>query len=392
MAIDTTECRFLQIRIFWHGWMKRLIALVLLALLMSCGGSGSGSTASFSVISSGITLNPEGATPLAAEVEIETDIPTSLELSVDDGVDSWEVIFPGHSTRHSVPVLGLKPNASYLIVATIKQQFHKAINSEVSFSIVTDPLPENFPRIEVHEAMPEYMEPGYFLLDRIGLYTIILDNYGDVVWYANVGGQGMAQLTDGSLFYRTLEKFTAIDMLGRTVRSINHGSNLFHHEAFLTVDGTILTLGHEPYTVEGYPTSQTDPEAPLQTAVIQADPVFEIDENGGIIGKWEPMEILDPTRIGYGSLNSAPLGFDWGHSNAVFHDIRDDLLIVSIRHQDAVIKFSRKNGELIWILANHDNWPSHLQSYLFNTGWLTICMAISSTCANGYFCRHHHVA
>jgi arylsulfate sulfotransferase len=37
---------------------------------------------------------------------------------------------------------------------------------------------------------------------------------------------------------------------------------------------------------------------------------------------------------------------------------------VSLRHQEAVISFSRASGELNWILGSHDNWAPPWQSFL----------------------------
>jgi len=39
---------------------------------------------------------------------------------------------------------------------------------------------------------------------------------------------------------------------------------------------------------------------------------------------------------------------------------------VSVRHQDAVIKFSRETGNLQWILGPHDNWPPEYQPFLLH--------------------------
>ena len=44
----------------------------------------------------------------------------------------------------------------------------------------------------------------------------------------------------------------------------------------------------------------------------------------------------------------------------------DDSILVSVRHQDAVIKFSRATGELIWILGNHHGWPPELEPFLLH--------------------------
>jgi arylsulfate sulfotransferase len=48
----------------------------------------------------------------------------------------------------------------------------------------------------------------------------------------------------------------------------------------------------------------------------------------------------------------------------VDYDPSDDSIIVSVRHQDAIVKFSRSTGQLKWILATHENWPVELQPFL----------------------------
>ena len=98
--------------------------------------------------------------------------------------------------------------------------------------------------------------------------------------------------------------------------------------------------------------------------------------DGTIINQWSLLDLLDPYKIGYDSLG----GFwnttfpeieggtrDWAHANAVIHDPSDDSIIVSLRHQDAVVKFSRQTGQIVWILGTHDNWdPVQFGSFLLN--------------------------
>ncbi len=77
--------------------------------------------------------------------------------------------------------------------------------------------------------------------------------------------------------------------------------------------------------------------------------------------------MLDTTRIGYNSLTKRPvgsLGYDWAHVNAVINDPRDDSIIISLRQQDALVKFSRSTGDLKWILGPHANWSSKFQPFL----------------------------
>ena len=62
--------------------------------------------------------------------------------------------------------------------------------------------------------------------------------------------------------------------------------------------------------------------------------------------------MLDPRRITYlgGKIGTV---WDSEHANAVIEDPRDDSLIVSMRAQNAVIKFSRATGQL-----EVDSWPA----------------------------------
>jgi arylsulfate sulfotransferase len=52
------------------------------------------------------------------------------------------------------------------------------------------------------------------------------------------------------------------------------------------------------------------------------------------------------------------------HANAVIEDTNDNSIVVSLRNQNAVFKFSRSTGQLDWILGPHANWGTNWQQYL----------------------------
>ena len=131
-------------------------------------------------------------------------------------------------------------------------------------------------------------------------------------------------------------------------------------------NGTYLSLSRESVQVPEFPTSETDPDAPRAEAAVRDEPVVEFLPDGTLRNEWFLTDMIDPTRIGYGSLNSSPLGYDWAHTNAVIYDPTDDSIITSARHQDAVVKFSRSTGDLVWILAPHDNWSPEFQPFLLH--------------------------
>lgn len=176
-----------------------------------------------------------------------------------------------------------------------------------------------------------------------------------------------------------------IDMLGNvvqqwhavgTTKEVPEGSvpvdvDSLHHEIFEMPSGNLLALGSELRIFENYPTSDSDPEAARGRASVIGDTIVEFSRDGTVVREWKLLDLLDPYRIGYGSLaggywtsryedliedvEQAPIR-DWSHSNAVVYDPSDDSYIVSVRHQDAVIKVSRETGELVWILGPPHHW------------------------------------
>ena len=305
---------------------------------------------------------------------------------MDDGNESWTVTFPTSRTNHVQPVLGLISNTGYTITTSVTDQLGHEIAVESTFNILTAPLPVDFPIVDIKTSIPELMEPGFVLLDRfsrgrdadpdLNLYSIIFDENGDVVWYSKLGTRPMVRFDNGNLFYPSGESlpsqdvdaadFVELDKLGNIVGLIKTEADQIHHDLFSTTHHTFLSLVRDVREVDNYPTSETDPDAPRQSATLEFSPVVEFDSDGSLINQWNPIDILDQLRIGFGSTRQTSLGLDWGHANAVFHDARDDTIVVSLRQQDAVIKFSRATGELVWILGNHQNWSPLFQPYLLS--------------------------
>jgi hypothetical protein len=85
--------------------------------------------------------------------------------------------------------------------------------------------------------------------------------------------------------------------------------------------------------VAGFPTSATVPNAPTQTATVDADSVIEMSSaNDALLNNWSLFNTLDPVRVTYLTF-AAPssLGVDWGHANAVIEDPRRRIGITSQR-------------------------------------------------------------
>lgn len=311
--------------------------------------------------------------PLAGLLTLSTDVDSRVSVMVNDGTRIWQRSFHDYRKEHSVPLLGFKPDRTSLIFVTITDKRRNTVSAE-PLIFVTDPLPANFPKSVLLTNQPNRMEPGYTLFrvqNRNGLkaYLTIVDDFGEVVWYSGVpSAADVRQLENGNLLVPLATGLVEVNMLGNTVRTLRPPAGLpvNIHDGVPTDHGTILYLSDGSRVLTNFPTSATDPNAPLRTASVLYNKVVEISAaDGSWVKTWSPIDVLDPYRLTYLTFNFRnALGWDIQHANAVLEDPRDDSLIVSMRHQNAVIKFSRATGQLKWILGPHENWSEDFQQYL----------------------------
>jgi hypothetical protein len=316
-----------------------------------------------------LTMDPNGLTPLAGVVELETDVAVAAQLTITDGLDLWTVRFPSSAQQHYLPVLGLKADRTYSVDVELVPG-----GPAGTVLATTAPLPDGFPVLTTTVSIPAQMEPGYTLMDCLRRstpnlsYTVIVDSWGAVVWYTTRCMRATRQLPNGNLFYRQGSQVIELDLLAneRPRVQLDHPGIGLHHDLFPTPHGTYLSLDRRSVEVDDFPTSETDPRAPTAPATLLDDSVVEFLPDGTLRREWPLVEMLDITRIGYDSLVETANGLDWTHANAVTYRLEDDSIVVSVRHQDAVIKFSRRTGKLQWILGPHDNWSPEFRPLLLD--------------------------
>ncbi|WP_455202550.1 aryl-sulfate sulfotransferase [Kaarinaea lacus] len=367
--------------------LKRLTHLILYASILGCVNAGIANTSPPQFVSPPeIEMDPNLSTPLAGLLRFSTNLPSKVLLDISTGSKSWTIKFDEFKTDHSYTVLGFRPDKTHAIKVHIINRNGQRTTFKQPLTVITDPLPDGFPTFVTIKSQPHLMEPGYTLLDVIpegensefGALIVIVDENGDVVWY-QVGTRytNVRQTDDGNLMFLQGALFVEMDMLGNTVRewkAMGKSSNeineiavatrSFHHEAFPMDNGNFLVLSIEVRRFDNYPTSAWKPGSPTESIMVAGDLIIEFRPDGTIVNEWSLLELLDPYRVSYDSLGKYWDSFfgtktrDWAHANSVIHSPIDDSIIVSIRHQDAVVKFSRKTGELIWILGTHDNWDN----------------------------------
>lgn len=368
-------------------------AALALALLgsASCGGAPA-------AVIRDLTWTPadDPRVPLVLDVRFETDVPTRATVRLDDGERPKTIRFDGRRTQHELLVLGMAADTAYEVTVEVAPDGGPATVS-APWSWHTPALPDWFPPLHVTVCRPERMEPGVTMIpcsrwpasgapDRDRGALVAVDEHGDVVWFfeAPHAISEVRRMSTGNLLYYhgTNGNIVEMDMRGRVVRqwattripgtvvpdgAIPVDASSIHHDVQELPWGNLLALSTELRRFERYPTSEEDPNAPWGPARVVGDVILEIASDGEVVNRWPVLDLLDPLRIGYESLDwgfwaglyenleSEPLR-DWAHVNSLDYDARDHALVVSSYHQDAVFEMDLDTGEIDWILGFPTGW------------------------------------
>lgn len=323
-------------------------------------------------LTSSVTFTKSANAPLTGALAVNTDVPTRVSVSVDDGVETWQRNFFDYNVAHSLPMAGFRPDRTNQMTITLWEKSRASTTLTDAVTFVTSPLPASFPKITLLSVKTGSMEPGYTLFRLVvnnantGYLTIINED-GEVVWYSTLGSShDFRQLSDGNLMMGQTTAFNEVNILGQTLKTYPTaaGFNADAHENLPTERGTILYFSEKSTNVTNFPSSATNSTAPPKDAAVGYDWVLEVSTNtGAVMGQWNLLEMLDPRRISYLTFVKDSFGWDNHHGNALFEDPKDGGIIASLRTQNAVIKFTR-DGQLKWILGTHDNWGPEFQKYL----------------------------
>ena len=137
---------------------------------------------------------------------------------------------------------------------------------------------------------------------------------------------------------------------------------LSHHRVNIFPNGNLLLMSAEVREFPDWPENDRDPDAKRRTARVVGDVILEVSPQGETVNRWALLDLLDPYRLCYGSCShywesrGIAESNDWGHANGVTYDTSDNSILVSLRNQDCIVKFSRDNGKIKWILGDPGNW------------------------------------
>ena len=234
--------------------------------------------------------------------------------------------------------------------------------------------------------------------------TAIIDTTGAIRWYIDYTNlwkpddpwssgvmMGFHQDANGALSWGFGQRYVKYDLMGRQIfnRRLPNAYCDFSH------DMDVAANGHYFLRVASADLRRTD-EKRVRTV---RDIVIEVDGDGNVVDEWRLFDILDPYRSDvikaldqgavclnidpskaghtlsaeelaaqeqsgdFGDIAGVGPGRNWAHVNSVDYDPTDDSIIVSSRHQSAVIKIGR-DKKVKWILGSHQGWKKPFQGAL----------------------------
>ncbi|MBK1964800.1 aryl-sulfate sulfotransferase [Campylobacter novaezeelandiae] len=234
--------------------------------------------------------------------------------------------------------------------------------------------------------------------------VFIIDTKGEIRWYFdndklmdwnNIYNRGIMmgfkQNNDGALTWGFGQRYVKYDVMGREIfnRTLPSSYIDFSH----AMDN--MQNGHYLLRVASANVKRADGKNVRSVR----DVVIEVDQNGNVVDDWRLYDILDPYRSTiikaldqgavclnidankagvtlsdeelakmdennqFGDIAGTGVGRNWAHVNSVDYDPSDDSIIISSRHQSAIVKIGR-DKKIKWILGAHKGWGKKFQQYL----------------------------
>lgn len=311
-------------------------------------------SAGYSFEEPNVIVNPYGNSPLTAVAAFHTDKELGGTVTVKGKDEKNDITGTFEAaTDHLVPIYGLYNGATTEVVLTLED------GTSTTVEVTTEKTDINVGTIETtmsDDSAYDYSNLTFVCSSAGMLYA--LDSAGDIRWYFTDGGVlGVHQLKNGhlmmptsfllkSMYYKA--GLQEIDLSDKIYRQYMIPGGM-HHDFQELPDGNLLVAGDSPdlSTVEDY--------------------VVEIDRESGEV-VWE-LNAAD--LIGKEDGQSASIAtdgsdeIDWFHNNSLWYDEKNDLVLLSARHKDAIIAIHKSDKSLAWILGDPANWNGVDKKYFF---------------------------
>ncbi|EAJ1253829.1 aryl-sulfate sulfotransferase [Campylobacter lari] len=226
--------------------------------------------------------------------------------------------------------------------------------------------------------------------------AFIVDTKGEIRWYLdndklmdknNIYNRGIMmgfrQNSDGALSFGFGQRYVKYDLMGREI------FNRLLPSSYIDFSHSMSQMPNGNYLLRVALANVKRPDGKNVRSV--RDVIVEVDKNGNVVDEWRLFEILVPYRANiikvldqgavclnvdvskagktlsneelakmdtseiFGDIAGTGVGRNWAHVNSVDYDPNDDSIIISSRHQSAIIKIGR-DKKVKWILGAHKGW------------------------------------
>ncbi len=331
-------------------------------------------------------------------------LPAPGKVSIDFGPDNtyglntWQQPTPSpYGGEVSILVAGMRAQTLYHMRAVVDLD-NGASYSDVDQTFTTGTPPGTAP-VTITAPAGQNPQPGIEMFDTAlpheSAQAFATDLQGNVIWtYAYKSGtiedivQPIKMLPNGHFLVLisyassavlngatiqpgTIDAVREIDLAGNTIREITlsnlstalaaKGYNLdlgsFHHDVLALPNGHWILLAslYQSFSnLAGY----------TGTTKVLGDVLIDVNSSGQPVWVWNTFDHLDINRHPY-------LFPDWTHGNALLYSADDHNLILSMRHQNWIIKIDYQDGQgsgkILWRLGEGGDFT--LQNGVDPTDW-----------------------
>ncbi len=301
-----------------------------------------------------VVVNPYLVNPLAAMILFNTSSSVAPKMTIHGKRHSREDIVHTFdaATSHVLPVVGLYEN--FVTKVTIE-----AGSEKKTFEIQSQALPKVARCRNIMTSMDYFGTDLMILTPADKNCAVGYDYKGDIRWLMSTPTMfDIKRLRNGNILtgshrYSRMPYCATglieMTMAGKIVKEYRMPGNS-HHDHWEMRDGNIMAC------TQDYSAGKDTVE----------DMLCLLDrETGMVLQNWDFKDFL-PQEVGKSGSWSH---HDWFHNNALWVDEDKKEIILSGRHQDAIVCFNYEGnngkGELKWIIGDPEGWPEDMQKYFF---------------------------
>jgi arylsulfate sulfotransferase len=336
-------------------------------------------TATVHVIAPGQVSPTANAQVALYSISLAAGANVSVQFGLDKnyGLTTWTQPAPQNGGKVSLFVAGMKANALYHLRGLVQfSDGTQFTDADLSFDTSGAPMsqsaiPPQLPTLTATTTPGMTPQSGVEVLDLVSVgsassspSTVVTDLSGNILWsydprlpgfgadpikllpnghfLINYTGQaagiGDSVLQEVDLGETLIWQMTAIDLNAALAAVACAGCNIAvvgtHHDFALLPNGHLIVLASTQQNISG--------------TTVTGDVLIDLDQNHKPVWLWNEFDHLD--------INRRPMGFpDWTHTNAVIYSQDDGNLIISIRHQNWLVKINYANGtgngDILWKLG-----------------------------------------